>query len=93
MSKTTIDQVSSFIQNTSYDSWNLVTNNCVHFAVDVWNLCVDNDREICNLQFIPSGLESEIASLEDSYTGNTFNIPSSITFGFFDGNEFVYHTH
>ena len=85
--KTVVNQISAEILS-SYNGYDFDENNCVHFAVTVWNLCVEEQDEISTLITSPSLLETEIEALEQHDSGSMFSLPEVIVYGCFDGLEY-----
>lgn len=85
--KSVIDQISTLI-NSSYSGYNLLSNNCVHFATRVWNLCVNSERKIDAEIYLPSDLVDAIEAFDNYYPGSTYIAPATIIFGYYDGAEY-----
>ena len=88
VNKSAIDRISALI-TSSYSGFNLVTNNCVHFAINAWNLCVSSDKMISTSIVAPDGLVNAIYDLERHYSGNTHSVPDPLICGFYNGTTYI----
>ena len=85
--KSTLSELSQHITNV-YSGYNVVSNNCVHFAADAWNLCVDIDEMILLETYSPDDLEAKIKIFTDCYTG-TWHITGDVVYGYYNGSEYI----
>ncbi len=86
--KGTFNQLSQYITSV-YSGYNLVLNNCVHFAADAWNLCVDLNEKILLETYLPDALEVKIKLFTDWYTGSGHNITGDVVYGYYNGSEYI----
>ena len=89
--KTQIDQISSLILS-SYNGYNLISNNCVKFAVSAWNLVAGANNMINTSIFLPSSLVNAIENLDLHFSSTMTTIPSTITCGFYNGSTYIEHS-
>ena len=89
--KTQIDQISSLILS-SYNGYNLISNNCVKFAVSAWNLCAGANNMISTSIFLPSSLVNAIENLDLHFSSTMTTIPLTITCGFYNGSTYIEHS-
>ena len=83
--KSTIDQMTEFLCE-NYNEYNLVTYNCVHLAIDAWNICVDSSAQFSSfLVFTPNNLANMIEEIPNHYSGNTHLVPPSVWIEHYDG--------
>jgi hypothetical protein len=71
----------------------LALNNCVHFARDAWNLCVDSDQTIDSVTNLPDVMELDIKRFTEWGTGSGQSIAGNATHGYYDGTGYVVCTH
>ncbi len=90
VNKNTIDQISSLILS-SYSGYHLTSNNCVKFAINAWNLCVNSNDRISTTIITPNGLINAIETLQYHYSGNSHSIPATIVCGFYNGSTYIEH--
>ncbi len=90
VNKNKLNQITSLITST-YSGYNLITNNCVTFAIEVWNICADTNNTIDTSIFTPNGLVNAIEDLTYHYSGNLTRIPETIMCGFYNGINYVEH--
>lgn len=83
--KSTIEQMSEFLC-VNYNEYNLAIYNCVHLAIDVWNMCVDSNAQFSSfLVFTPDQLADMIEKTPNHYSGNTHLVPPIIYLEHYDG--------
>ncbi len=86
--KDDIDKISSII-NSTYDDYDLVSDNCVHLSVKIWNACVDDDEKIKQSTTTPNGLDDLIRNMEFYYNNNSYDMLPIMTYGYYDGTNFI----
>lgn len=90
-SKFQIDKITSLILS-SYNGYNLTSNNCVNFAIDAWNLCADSNNKINTSIYTPNGLTNAIEDLDVHFSGTFISNPAKITCGFYNGSKYIEHS-
>lgn len=80
--------IGSYLTDSTFDSWDLLGNNCTFFATTVWNRVSTRQVSNGNWPGYPSAVSVSIKSQSVYYTADHINFHGRV--GYYDGTNFIY---